>query len=68
MVVFEFVALSLKYRSIVHIFFHSNFWPTVPLAAIFVGMDQILFSSPVFWLGLIIIPSATILVDVIIKV
>lgn len=46
----------------------SNIWPTIPVAAVFVGMDQILFSSPVFWLGLFIIPIATMLADVVVKV
>lgn len=46
----------------------SNFWPTIPLAAVFVGMEHILFSSPVFWLGLFIIPMAAILFDIAIKV
>ncbi|KAJ6647684.1 Phospholipid-transporting ATPase IA [Pseudolycoriella hygida] len=47
---------------------YSNIWPTLPVASVFVGMDQILFSSLVFWLGLVLIPIATILVDVIVKV
>lgn len=46
----------------------SNVWPTIPVAAVFVGMDQIVFSSPVFWMGLFIIPVATILVDIVVKV
>lgn len=46
----------------------SNIWPTLPFAPVFVGMDQILFSSPVFWLGLFLIPVATILIDVIVQV
>lgn len=28
------------------------------------GNDKMLFSSPVFWLGLILIPSAVLLLDV----
>ncbi|XP_037914217.1 probable phospholipid-transporting ATPase IA isoform X4 [Hermetia illucens] len=47
---------------------YSNIWPTLPFAAIFSGMDKILFSSPLFWLGLIIIPVATLLLDVLVKI
>lgn len=48
--------------------YFSNIWPTIDIGAVFVGMDQILFFSPVFWLGLFVIPVATILVDVVVKV
>ncbi|XP_037051247.1 probable phospholipid-transporting ATPase IA isoform X4 [Bradysia coprophila] len=50
------------------IMLYSNIWPTIPVASVFCGMDQLLFSSPVFWLGLFLIPVATILMDVIVKV
>lgn len=46
----------------------SNIWPTLPVAAVFVGMDKLVFSSAVFWLGLFLIPVATILIDVVVKV
>ncbi|XP_055915903.1 probable phospholipid-transporting ATPase IA isoform X3 [Eupeodes corollae] len=46
---------------------YSNIWPTLPFAAVFRGMDRILFSSPVFWMGLFLIPIATLLVDVVFK-
>lgn len=48
--------------------FYSNLWPFLPVAAVFRGMDIMMFSSPVFWLGLFIIPIATMLVDVAVKV
>ncbi|XP_055314089.1 probable phospholipid-transporting ATPase IA isoform X6 [Sitodiplosis mosellana] len=46
---------------------YSNFWPSIPIAAVFAGMDKLIFSSPVFWLGLFLIPMAAILFDVTVK-
>ncbi|XP_042904105.1 probable phospholipid-transporting ATPase IA isoform X3 [Parasteatoda tepidariorum] len=47
---------------------YSNMWPTFPIAADMVGMDQFLLSSGVFWMGVIIIPFFTLLGDFIFKV
>ncbi|XP_043668540.1 probable phospholipid-transporting ATPase IA isoform X2 [Vespula pensylvanica] len=46
------------------IFIYSNFWPVLNVGAVMLGNDRMLFSSPVFWLGLILIPSAVLLLDV----
>lgn len=46
---------------------YSNIWPTLPFAAVFAGMDKILYSSPVFWMGLFLIPITTLLVDMVFK-
>ncbi|KAL5287332.1 ATP8A1 family protein [Megaselia abdita] len=46
---------------------YSNIWPTLPFAAVFAGMDKILYSSPVFWMGLVLIPITTLLVDMVFK-
>ncbi|XP_055378275.1 probable phospholipid-transporting ATPase IA isoform X3 [Condylostylus longicornis] len=46
---------------------YSHLWPHFPFAAVFCGMDKILLSSPVFWLGLFLIPLASLLVDVSVK-
>ncbi|KAF7403429.1 hypothetical protein HZH68_006223 [Vespula germanica] len=46
------------------IFIYSNFWPVLNVGAVMLGNDKMLFSSPVFWLGLILIPSAVLLLDV----
>ncbi|XP_067627473.1 probable phospholipid-transporting ATPase IA isoform X3 [Eurosta solidaginis] len=43
---------------------YSNFWPTIMLAPMFLGMDRMLFSTFVFWLGLLLIPITTLLPDV----
>nr|CAD7203200.1 unnamed protein product [Timema douglasi] len=45
-----------------------NFWPTIPLGAVMTGMDRMVYSSPVFWLGLILIPFTTLIADVSYKV
>uniref|UniRef100_A0A1A9V9K6 Phospholipid-transporting ATPase n=1 Tax=Glossina austeni TaxID=7395 RepID=A0A1A9V9K6_GLOAU len=50
-----------------YIIIYSKFWPFLPLAANFAGMDRILFSTPVFWLGLILIPVTSLLADVLFK-
>ncbi|KAK9305516.1 hypothetical protein QLX08_003517 [Tetragonisca angustula] len=49
------------------ILIYSNFWPALNVGAVMLGNDRMLFSSPVFWLGLVLIPSAVLLVDVTIK-
>ncbi|XP_023288941.1 probable phospholipid-transporting ATPase IA isoform X3 [Orussus abietinus] len=46
---------------------YSNFWPALNVGAVMLGSDRMLFSSPVFWLGLILIPSAVLLLDVTVK-
>ncbi|XP_049540344.1 probable phospholipid-transporting ATPase IA isoform X4 [Anopheles darlingi] len=50
------------------IFIYSNIWPTLPVGAVFTGMDDMVFSTPVFWLGLLLIPATALLPDVIVKV
>ncbi|XP_055677625.1 probable phospholipid-transporting ATPase IA [Lutzomyia longipalpis] len=49
-------------------FVYSNIWPTIPVAAVYVGMDKLVLSSPVFWFGLFLIPTTAILFDVVVKV
>ncbi|KOC64948.1 putative phospholipid-transporting ATPase IA [Habropoda laboriosa] len=49
------------------IFIYSNFWPPLNVGAVMLGNDRMLFSSPVFWLGLVLIPSAVLLLDVTVK-
>ncbi|KAK2584751.1 hypothetical protein KPH14_007079 [Odynerus spinipes] len=51
----------------IFIFIYSNFWPVLNVGAVMLGNDKMLFSSPVFWLGLILIPSAVLLLDVTVK-
>ncbi|XP_051154050.1 probable phospholipid-transporting ATPase IA isoform X2 [Leptopilina boulardi] len=46
---------------------YSNFWPTFNVGAVMLGNDRMLFTSPVFWLGLILIPAAVLMLDVIVK-
>ncbi|EEB10431.1 conserved hypothetical protein [Pediculus humanus corporis] len=43
----------------------SNIWPTIPFEVVMVGQDQMIFSSFIFWLGLIAIPITALLLDVI---
>ncbi|CAL1282938.1 unnamed protein product [Larinioides sclopetarius] len=47
---------------------YSNFWPTLPIAADMVGMDHMLLSSAVFWMGLVIIPFIALVGDFTFKV
>ncbi|XP_011055013.1 PREDICTED: probable phospholipid-transporting ATPase IA isoform X3 [Acromyrmex echinatior] len=49
------------------IFIYSNFWPVLNVGAVMLGNDKMLFSSPVFWLGLILIPIAVLLLDITVK-
>lgn len=44
----------------------SHFWPIVPIGVVMLGMDEMEFSSSVFWLGLIITPFTVIAFDLII--
>ncbi|XP_076548667.1 ATPase phospholipid transporting 8A1 isoform X5 [Osmia lignaria lignaria] len=46
---------------------YSNFWPVLNVGAVMLGNDRMLFSTPVFWLGLVLIPSAVLLLDVTVK-
>ncbi|EDS27274.1 phospholipid-transporting ATPase 1 [Culex quinquefasciatus] len=45
-----------------------NIWPALPVGAVFTGMDDMIFSSPAFWLGLFLIPITALLPDVVVKV
>ncbi|GAB0091473.1 Phospholipid-transporting ATPase [Sergentomyia squamirostris] len=49
-------------------FVYSNLWPTIPVAAVYVGMDKLVLSSSVFWFGLFLVPTTAILFDVLVKV
>lgn len=48
--------------------FFSNVWPHINVGAVMLGMDKMLASCPLFWLGLFLIPLATVIPDVIIIV
>jgi len=45
----------------------SNFWPLIPVGAVMAGQDRMVFSSPVFWLGLALIPFTALLPDASLK-
>lgn len=45
------------------IIIYSLFWPTIPFGYVMSGMSLIIFSSAVFWLGLIVVPVITCLPD-----
>ncbi|XP_050561376.1 probable phospholipid-transporting ATPase IA isoform X4 [Spodoptera frugiperda] len=47
---------------------YSNVFPTVMIGAVMQGMDRMLFTSLVFWLGLILIPIATLIPDMLVTV
>lgn len=46
----------------------SNIYPLIGIGAVMRGMDQMLFSSLVFWLGLVLVPVCTLLPDLIVTV
>uniref|UniRef100_A0A182HNH8 Phospholipid-transporting ATPase n=1 Tax=Anopheles arabiensis TaxID=7173 RepID=A0A182HNH8_ANOAR len=37
----------------IFIFIYSNIWPALPVGAVFTGMDDMVFTTPVFWAGLL---------------
>jgi hypothetical protein len=48
--------------------FSSYFWSFFNFGAVFAGMATMIYTSPVFWLGLLLTPVAALLLDVVIKV
>uniref|UniRef100_A0A0C9R4R2 Putative phospholipid-transporting atpase ia n=1 Tax=Amblyomma americanum TaxID=6943 RepID=A0A0C9R4R2_AMBAM len=53
---------------IIFLLIYCNIWPTLPIAPDMAGMDIMIFSSGIFWMGLIIIPFMALLADVIVIV
>ncbi|KAI5645123.1 cation transport ATPase (P-type) domain-containing protein [Phthorimaea operculella] len=47
---------------------YSNLYPTMDVAAVFRGMDRMVLSSLAFWLGLLIVPAATLIPDTLVTV
>uniref|UniRef100_A0A2K6PLB5 Phospholipid-transporting ATPase n=1 Tax=Rhinopithecus roxellana TaxID=61622 RepID=A0A2K6PLB5_RHIRO len=47
---------------------YSSLWPAIPMAPDMSGEAAMLFSSGVFWMGLLFIPVASLLLDVVYKV
>ncbi|XP_031340747.1 probable phospholipid-transporting ATPase IA isoform X3 [Photinus pyralis] len=47
---------------------YSNFWPVIPVGTVMCGVYIMLFSSAVFWLGLLLIPMVTMTPDFVFKV
>ena len=43
---------------------YSHFWPTIPIGQVMLGMDRMVFSSVVFWLGLLLIPFTVLILDI----
>ncbi|XP_049864853.1 probable phospholipid-transporting ATPase IA isoform X2 [Pectinophora gossypiella] len=52
----------------IFILIYSNIFPIVLIGAVMRGMDRMVFSSLLFWLGLVLIPIATLIPDVIVTV
>jgi len=52
----------------VFLILYSYFWPTLPIASDMLHMYEFIFSTNVFWFGLVIIPFITILSDIVVKV
>ncbi|KAK4886421.1 hypothetical protein RN001_002692 [Aquatica leii] len=53
---------------ILFLIIYSNFWPVIPIGNIMTGMYIMLFTSAIFWLGLLLIPTVTITPDFVYKV
>ncbi|XP_052738264.1 phospholipid-transporting ATPase IA isoform X6 [Bicyclus anynana] len=47
---------------------YSNLYPTILIGAVMRGMDRMVFSSLVFWFGLLLVPAATLLPDLVVTV
>ncbi|XP_052758712.1 probable phospholipid-transporting ATPase IA isoform X3 [Galleria mellonella] len=52
----------------IFILVYSNLYPLVLIGAVMRGMDRMVFSSLVFWLGLVLIPIATLIPDLVVTV
>ncbi|KAG6460163.1 hypothetical protein O3G_MSEX011818 [Manduca sexta] len=50
------------------ILLYSNIYPMVMIGGVMRGMDRMVFSSLVFWLGLVLIPIATLIPDLLVTV
>ncbi|XP_069057876.1 phospholipid-transporting ATPase IA isoform X2 [Pleurodeles waltl] len=48
--------------------FYSTLWPAIPLAPDMSGEANMMFSSGVFWMGLLFIPVTSLILDVVYKV
>lgn len=60
--------MQLVVHDLLIVFRFSNIWPLVRVGAVFSGTHYMVFTSPVFWFGLILIPVASLLLDVVVKV
>lgn len=47
---------------------YSKFWPTLPMAADMSGIDELIFSTRMFWLGLVLVPFTALIADIVCKV
>lgn len=47
---------------------YSKFWPTLPIAPDMVAIDELVFSTWVFWFGLALVPFTALIADVVYKV
>ncbi|XP_050679810.1 probable phospholipid-transporting ATPase IA isoform X2 [Leptidea sinapis] len=50
------------------ILLYSNVYPLIPIGSVMLGMDRMVFSSLVFWAGLLLIPIVALLPDLIVVV
>lgn len=46
---------------------YSNFWPKLPIAPDMVAIDQLVFSTGLFWFGLALVPLSALIPDVVYK-
>ncbi|XP_045459534.1 probable phospholipid-transporting ATPase IA [Melitaea cinxia] len=53
---------------ILFILVYSNLYPAILIGAVMRGMDRMVFSSLVFWFGLLLVPVATLLPDLVVTV
>lgn len=47
---------------------YSKFWPTLPIAPDMVAINELVFGTYLFWLGLILVPFSALLADIVYKV
>lgn len=47
---------------------YSRFWPTLPIAPDMTAIDELVFGTRVFWLGLVLVPFTALIADLVYKV
>lgn len=60
--------MKRRFRKLIYWWCHSNLYPAILIGAVMRGMDRMVFSSLVFWFGLLLVPAAALLPDLVVTV